>query len=77
MFDDLRNEGDASPFFQGSEVEPLLDAPKKSRSTKKKGRKFLGMTAAQRFIISALLMFMTGILGVVLLLIAGAIYVPL
>jgi hypothetical protein len=78
MFDDLRNEGDASPFFQGNEVDPLLDAPKKkSRGAKKKSGKFLGMTAFQRFIISALLMFMTIILGLAFLLVSGAIYLPL
>lgn len=76
MFDDLRKEDD-SPFFQGGDVEPLLDGPKKSRSGRKKSSKFLGMTAFQRFIISALLMFMVCALGAVLLLVTGAIALPL
>ncbi len=77
MFDDLRKEGDASPFFQGEEVEPLLDAPKKkNRSSGKKGRKFLGMTAFQRFFISALLTLMVCVVGLAALLLTGTIYLP-
>ncbi len=78
MFDDLRNEGDASPFFQGGAGEPLLDAPKKkSGGKKRKSGKFLGMTAFQRFIISALMMLMACVLGFMFLLVTGKIALPL
>lgn len=75
MFDDLRKEGDSSPFFQGAEMEPLLDAPKKkSGGVKLKvGRNFLGMTAFQRFVVSALLLVMVTFAGFALLLLAGTI----
>jgi len=77
MFDDLRKEGDASQLFQGEEVEPLLDAPKKKSSRSgKKGRKFLGMTAFQRFVISALFMLMVCAVGLATLLLTGKIYLP-
>ncbi len=77
MFDDLRKEGDASQLFQGEEVEHLLDAPKKkSGRSGKKGGKFLGMTAFQRFVISALLMLMVCVGGLATLLLTGTIYLP-
>ena len=80
MFDDLRKEGDASPFFEASDVEPLLDAPKKKTGglslNIKTGGKFLGMTAVQRFIISALVMVMAGVLGLMLLLVTGKLNLP-
>jgi hypothetical protein len=77
MFDDLRKEGDSSEFFQGDDIEQLLDAPKKKgRGSSKKGRKFLGMTAFQRFVISALLMLLACVLGLVFLVVTGTLYLP-
>ena len=78
MFDDLRKEGDASPFFQQEEIEPLLDAPKKkSAATKaRKNGKFLGMTAFQRFIIATLLMIMVVFVGAVALLLTNSTVLP-
>ena len=74
MFDDLRKEGDSSPFFQGDEVEPLLDAPKKKSGAKKKrGGKILGMTAFQRFVVSALVLVMVSFAGFAALLLSGTI----
>jgi hypothetical protein len=79
MFDDLRKEGDASPFFEAGEIEPLLDSPRKKTGglTIKSGGKFLGMTAVQRFILSFLLMAMVTMLGLMLVLVMGAINIPI
>jgi len=79
MFDDLRKEGDASPYFQsGDESDPLLDAPKKkSGSPKRKGnRKFLGMTAFQRFFISFMLLLMVVMVGLAGLVLTHSIALP-
>jgi hypothetical protein len=79
MFDDLRKDGETSELFQSDDIEPLLDAPKKKTGglKLKSGRKFLGMTAFQRFIISALLMLMAGVVALAVLLVTGTIYLPL
>lgn len=87
MFEDLRKDGEDSPFFQQKdEFDPLLDAPsKKKRSSKsgggpKKGglkikfnRKFLGMTAAQRFAVAFALFIMVSAASVALLVVTGSI----
>lgn len=79
MFDDLRKEGDASPFFESGEIEPLLDASIKKTSSLqiRAGGKFLGMTAVQRFILATLLMVMVGILGFMLVLVTGKLNLPI
>ncbi len=81
MFEDLRNDGNASPLFQQEdELDPLLDAPvKKKRSAGgfklkfKMGRKFLGMTAFQRFVVSLALMIMVSILSLAFLVVTNSI----
>jgi hypothetical protein len=85
MFEDLRNEGNSSPLFQqGEELDPLLDAPAKKKRAGfgdfkasgfkvKFGRKFLGMTAFQRFIVSLAIMVMVSVLSVALLVVSGSI----
>ena len=88
MFEDLRKDGEDSPFFQQKdEFDPLLDAPsKKKRSSKsggggqKKGgfkikfnRKFLGMTATQRFAVAFALFIMVSAASVALLIVTGSI----
>ena len=84
MFEDLRKDGEDSPFFQRQEEsDPLLDAPaKKKRSSSggggfniKVGRNFLGMTPFQRFAISFALFMMICLSGVALLFVTGAIVV--
>lgn len=80
MFDDLRKEGDASPFFESGEIEPLLDAPIKKKTGGlqiKTSGKFLGMTAIQRFFISVLLLVMVIMLGLMLTLVTGAVNLPM
>lgn len=76
MFEDLRKDGDSSPFFQqGDEFDPLLDAPmkKKGGGKARSNRKFLGMTAFQRFVISFAVMVMVSILGLAFLWVTGTI----
>ena len=79
MFDDLRNSADdQSSFFQDdlSDIEPLLEKkPTKSGlglNIKFNSKTFLGMNAFQRFIISALLLMMICIMGMMLLMITGS-----
>ncbi len=75
MFDDLRNSAeDQSGFTDVSgdaELEPLLEKKPqvKGKSRKSSGRKFLGMTAFQRFMISTLLFLLVCIMGVMLVMI--------
>ena len=81
MFEDLRNDGNASPLFQEQdELDPLLDAPVKKKNSFgdfsfnfKVGRKFLGMTAFQRFVVSLAIMVMVSVVSVALLIAAGSI----
>jgi hypothetical protein len=83
MLDDLRNSNDdKSSFFQQddmSEIEPLLEKkPKKSGigqnlNIKFNSNTFLGMNAFQRFVISALLLAVVCIIGVMLLMITRSI----
>jgi|WetSurMetagenome_2_1015567.scaffolds.fasta_scaffold1576537_1 hypothetical protein len=82
MFDDLRKDSDASPFFQEEESEPLLDAKPKKKAVRqgvgfKLDDKFLGMTAFQRFILSIMLLMVVCVLGMMFLLVAGKIVLPL
>ena len=83
MFEDLRNEGSSSPLCQqGEELDPLLDAPaKKKRSgggfpKMKFGRKFLGLTAFQRFVVSFLLMIAVSVVGLALSVVTNTIAIP-
>lgn len=80
MFEDLRKDGEASPFFQPQEeLDPLLDAPvKKKRSGGggfkiKFNRKFLGMTAFQRFAVSFALFIMVAFASLALLVVTNSI----
>lgn len=77
MFEDLRREGESSPFYQqGDEPDPLLDAPAKKKSSGgmnfKMPRKFLGMTAFQRFFVSAALFAFVSIGWLAFLFVTGA-----
>ncbi len=72
MLDDLRDQAQDSPFFEdnqgGFEYEEALPYPAE--------RKFLGMTAAQRLVIAAMLFMMTCILGALILLVTEKIVPP-
>ncbi|MDX9851944.1 MAG: hypothetical protein RBT01_15640 [Anaerolineaceae bacterium] len=69
MLDDLRNSAEAS-FI---EEESVLEAQKLVPS---KERRFLGMTAAQRFILVFLLLILVVVLGTLFLLVSGKMILP-
>jgi hypothetical protein len=69
MFDDLRNSAEAS-FI---EEESALEA---QRSMPSKETRFLGMTAAQRFILVFLLLILVVVLGTLFLLVSGKMVLP-
>jgi hypothetical protein len=73
MFDNLREQANASPFYeeeaQFQEAAGTGNAPPPRASASR----FLGMTAPQRFILSVLLMLTVCVLGAMCLLITGKI----
>jgi hypothetical protein len=78
MFDDLR-ESD-QPIFKDEQVkktESILSMTNRPVTRKKKGGKFLGMTAIQRFILSILLFLSVCIVGIAVLFVTGRLALPL
>ncbi|NCP88296.1 MAG: hypothetical protein CO094_03820 [Anaerolineae bacterium CG_4_9_14_3_um_filter_57_17] len=82
MFDDLRKESEASPYFTppAAEEEPVAEAAPPPPTTRRQvkinlapGGKILGMTAPQRLILSVLLLMMVCVSGLMVLLLAGKI----
>ncbi len=70
MLDDLRNSA-SSPFLDenGFEPEPEEEMQESHGS-------FLGMSAAQRFVISLLIFFMVLIIGVFMLILFQKVFLP-
>jgi hypothetical protein len=66
MLDDLRNTAEAS----------YLDEDNLELETKVKEKRFLGMTAAQRFILALLLLILVVVLGTLMLLVTGKMVLP-
>lgn len=69
MLDDLRNSAEASfleeeSFQQQEELLPLKET------------RFLGMTAAQRFILSVLMLILVVVMGTLMLLVTGKMVLP-
>lgn len=83
----FNNPKDSSySFFKDDEDKPQEsfadDAPAPGRAPAEDGlgfnsRNFLGMTAAQRFVIALLFLMMVCILGTMFLLVTGSLYLPL
>lgn len=69
MLDDLRNTAEAS-FI---EEESAMEARRLLYPTEKR---FLGMTAAQRFILASLLLILVVVLGTLFLLVSGKMVLP-
>jgi hypothetical protein len=70
MLDDLREQASASPFFENNadiDEETEIFLPEK---------RFLGMTALQRFFIAVMLLMMTCILGTLFLLVFERVALP-
>jgi hypothetical protein len=68
MLDDLRNSAEAS-FLDEDQLEL-------ENQYKAKEKRFLGMTAAQRFILSVLLFILVVVMGTLLLLVTGKMVLP-
>lgn len=69
MFDDLRAQAHIAPFLDEEEA-PELEAPPRPSG------RFLGMTPAQRFILSLMLLLVSCIFSAAFLLVAGKIAIP-
>ena len=69
MFDNLREQANSTPFYEGEaqfqSVEEPNPAPFHTSS------RFLGMTPQQRFIISLMLMMMVCLIGAMFLVVTG------
>ena len=75
MFDDLRQSG--SFLEEEPSPEPHQEPPKKrGRKAAGDGGNFLGMTAAQRFVLALTLLFMACALGGFCLILTNKIYLP-
>lgn len=86
MFEDLRKDGEDSPFFQQQDdYDPLLDAPSKKKRGSSGGGggssgfslngKIFGLTPFQRFALSLMLFILVFIGGFALLMANGSIVV--
>lgn len=77
MFDNLRDLSDSeSPFYEEEQndlyKEPIGGRPSKSaKPARRNNRRFLGMTAQQRFIVALMLMFTVCIMGTLAMFITG------
>jgi hypothetical protein len=69
MLDDLRNSAEASFLEEETTMEQVRFIPMKER-------RFLGMTAAQRFILTFLALILVVVLGTLFLLVAGKMVLP-
>ena len=67
MLDDLRNSSE-NPFIEEEPYIPEAETPKPQQ------KQFLGMTAAQRFVISVFLFLMILILGIFVLIVFQKVY---
>jgi anti-sigma factor RsiW len=75
MLDDLRNSlMDPYDEEEVHEEKPQRQAPKASRSS---SDTFMGMTAAQRFIVALMVLMMVCLLGAFFLLVTGKIALPI
>ncbi len=71
MFDDFREEANASPYFEDDSAEYFEEVmPSRSRG------KLLGMTPIQRLVIAIMLFMMTCIVGSLMLLVFEIVVPP-
>ncbi|OGO69883.1 MAG: hypothetical protein A2Z49_10385 [Chloroflexi bacterium RBG_19FT_COMBO_56_12] len=69
MLEEFREQASSSPLYEGEETFVEVK-PRRPR------RRFLGMTAAQRFMIAIMLLMMACLLGALLLLVTEKIVPP-
>ena len=71
MFDNLREDAEASPYYEEqAKFQPAAGTSSRSRSGSR-SKRFLGMTAVQRFVIVFMLMIMVCVLGSMVLFVTG------
>jgi hypothetical protein len=68
MFDNLREDAEAKPFY---EEEAKFQPAAGTSSSSRRSKKFLGMTAIQRFVIVFMLMITVCVLGAMVLLVTN------
>lgn len=69
MFDNLREEANSAPFYEG---EAQFQSVEESNPAAGRGSsRFLGMSPMQRFIISVILLIMVCAIGAMFLLVTG------
>ncbi len=73
MFDNLRDSADAFYEEEPNELykEPAPQTYSPAPAQKRSGRRFLGMTAMQRFILSLMILFTVCILGTFAMFVLG------
>ncbi len=81
MFDDLRSRN-SSPFEDDNIEEDVFDEAPAKKTKRKRGNKsgevpIMGLTAAQRLVLSIMLFLNVAVLGCFLLLAMGRVVVPL
>ena len=72
MLDNLRDQDPASNFLQDQQAD-FQDFPEMAEEPRSRFGRLMGMTAAQRFIIAAMLLAEFCVLGVMFLVITGKI----
>jgi hypothetical protein len=73
MLDEFREQANTSPYNE-PEVEEVYEEVKPDRPSQKR---FLGMTAIQRFFIAIMLLLMACFLGMLVLLVTGKVVPPI
>jgi hypothetical protein len=73
MLDNLRETASQSPMFQDEQPSPPTESAPRPR---RKSGTFLGMTAAQRFVIALILFMMVCVMGAFCLLITEKVVLP-
>ncbi len=73
MFDNLREQANASPFYEDEAKFQQGTGIGVQPPSVPSNRPFMGMTAPQRFIVAVMLMMVVCVLGAMLLLVSGRI----
>jgi len=69
MFDNLREQANSAPFYEGEAQFQSAEEP--AQAAAPSSGKLLGMTPVQRFILAVMLMLMVCLIGGMFLLISG------
>ena len=69
MFDNLRDS--ASPFYEEEQNDLYKESEAKPVASRPRNKRFLGMTAQQRFLVAMMVMFMVCIAGVLAMFVTG------